>query len=678
MPDLTRFFRQLLPVIERRQTSLLVLILIGFGSLFGAMLYELRDNAWRQAMTTSDNLLGSIGREIHRDIDTFERALLTLRAERERADGTPIVFPTIADVLSQNGEFFVIDRDGTIVERSGTSAPAGRDEIAALLSALSSSLSGRLYIGPPLRGEDGKMRLWLAVPVGGNGAALDGAVAVALQLDRWRYVFDQFSIGSMSSINLFHAGGRLTMRTPYVDARIGEDFSGTGNFRRFSSMPAGQFVSTAVIDGVERAYNFARIGDHPLILNVALSTGEIFAAFNASAAVVGAAFVLLVALLGGLAHLLMRELRLRRTSEARYRALSDTDALTGIANRRSFDLSFEREWSKAMRRRFPLSMILVDVDHFKSFNDIYGHPAGDLCLVEVAGAIARAVGPANGTVARYGGEEFVVLLPQTDEGACLALGERIRELVAALPIVHAGNRGVEAVTVSLGVATAVPGSEIAARPSVLVDAADRALYASKRNGRNRVTAEPLVANPSLEAERAEETARLAILSRYEDTIDGEMSSSLSELAAMAAAIFQAPLALVTLMDRDRGLIRFIGRFGTQLEGARIDESFCRHTILGEGLFMSTDPTNDPRFARHPFVMGDPGVRFYAGVPLRVDGDGPAVGSVCVMDTKARGPATPLQAGLLKDLAKAVMGRLEDRALEEERRASQHLRQLKRR
>ncbi|HVL66837.1 MAG TPA: diguanylate cyclase [Vicinamibacterales bacterium] len=178
----------------------------------------------------------------------------------------------------------------------------------------------------------------------------------------------------------------------------------------------------------------------------------------------------------------------------RLEALSYRDALTGVANRRAFDQALDAEWRRGLRARRPLSVLLVDIDHFKRFNDTYGHPAGDRSLGQVAAALAGVIHRPGDTVARYGGEEFGVLLPETDPEGAAAVGDRMREAVEALRLAHAGGVG-GLVTISAGVATVVPSEDGA--PEALVAAADAALYDAKRGGRNRVCAAAVPAAGSL-------------------------------------------------------------------------------------------------------------------------------------------------------------------------------------
>lgn len=177
----------------------------------------------------------------------------------------------------------------------------------------------------------------------------------------------------------------------------------------------------------------------------------------------------------------------QRQLEAAYvelERLAAADPLTGLANRRSFDLTLELEWRRGARTGQPLAVLMVDVDHFKRFNDAAGHAAGDECLRRVAAALVGTLRRAGETVARYGGEEFVAVLPETGIDEAKRAGERLRAAVAALAIEHPDLPSRHFVTISVGGAAVVPGPDTT--PSPLVEAADRALYTAKQRGRDRV------------------------------------------------------------------------------------------------------------------------------------------------------------------------------------------------
>jgi diguanylate cyclase (GGDEF)-like protein len=165
--------------------------------------------------------------------------------------------------------------------------------------------------------------------------------------------------------------------------------------------------------------------------------------------------------------------------------LSAADGLTGIANRRCFDETLLREWRRAARSGTPISLVVADVDHFKQFNDGYGHQVGDECLKAVARALEGQMRRPTDLVARYGGEEFAAILPETGPAGAGNVAEAMRAAVAALAITHRFSPTAPVITVSIGVASTVPGRADECGFVGLVNAADRALYEAKHAGRNR-------------------------------------------------------------------------------------------------------------------------------------------------------------------------------------------------
>jgi len=170
--------------------------------------------------------------------------------------------------------------------------------------------------------------------------------------------------------------------------------------------------------------------------------------------------------------------------------LAFLDGLTGIANRRQFDQQLEKEWRRMMRQVAPLSLLMIDIDHFKRFNDHYGHGVGDDCLRLVARTIASIIKRPGDLAARYGGEEFAVILPDTDEKGARVVAEAIRLAVESLKLPHASSPVADHITISLGVTSNIPGRHENVQD--LVNAADRALYRAKSAGRNQVSVEPPV------------------------------------------------------------------------------------------------------------------------------------------------------------------------------------------
>jgi len=187
-------------------------------------------------------------------------------------------------------------------------------------------------------------------------------------------------------------------------------------------------------------------------------------------------------------HLIEKHQRLEKTKRM-LQGLALKDALTGLYNRRYFSEQVEREWNRARREQLPLSLFMIDIDHFKRFNDSFGHLSGDRCICAVADVVQRCFARGSDLVARYGGEEFVVLATGVERRHARERAELLRRAISGLVIEGASRSAAKTITVSVGVATVVPDDRIL--PEDLLADADRSLYQAKRAGRDRVIQAPL-------------------------------------------------------------------------------------------------------------------------------------------------------------------------------------------
>ncbi len=162
--------------------------------------------------------------------------------------------------------------------------------------------------------------------------------------------------------------------------------------------------------------------------------------------------------------------------------LSSMDGLTGIPNRRYFDLTLHYEWQRAMRTETPLALIMIDIDFFKKYNDFYGHVSGDECLQSVSQALVSSINRSMDFIARYGGEEFAAILPDTSIQGALMIGEAMRQNVKKLRIAHKQSLTADCITISLGIANIIPQKENGQR--VLIEGADKALFEAKKDSRD--------------------------------------------------------------------------------------------------------------------------------------------------------------------------------------------------
>lgn len=180
----------------------------------------------------------------------------------------------------------------------------------------------------------------------------------------------------------------------------------------------------------------------------------------------------------------LRDMTQQKQAENALKSLAHKDGLTDLANRRSFDMTLEAELLRAQHEQTPIALLLCDIDHFKPYNDLYGHQHGDECLIKVAAVIGEGAKRPTDLAARYGGEEFAVILPGVDQEGALQVAQRICDNVVALNEPHKGSTTAPHITLSIGVEWTVPNADATAKH--LIENADQALYQAKHEGRNQV------------------------------------------------------------------------------------------------------------------------------------------------------------------------------------------------
>lgn len=473
------------------------------GLLGTYLCLDLRDGAWRTAERDSDNLLALIEEGVGRSLRTYDLALreaarLAARPEIAALD-LEIRRMALFDTSTQASGLAMIALTDAAGRIRIISDPAKR--VLPDLSGLpefalhrADPRSGLVVTGPTRSLVSGHPILRMTRRIETPDGSFAGIVSGAVYLDYFQSLFERLRIEDGSTVNLFLRDGTLLVRAPFNAADVGRSIAAGASYRHYRAHRRGHFLGQAQLDGKQRFYAFANLDDLPLIVTVAVGTDSIRAAWIGRAGIVAALILCLCALTFGLTVLLQREIARRAAREASARAanaalslLARTDDLTGLPNRRRYDEALAAAWDQAARSGTPLSLLVVDADRFKRFNDRFGHHRGDEVLRAVAGCLRRILEPEGGVCCRIGGEEFAAILPGRDAAAARAAAERVRRAVVNLQIGHAPDVGGVA-TVSIGLACAVPGPE--GDPDALFAAADAALYAAKAAGRNRVRAAP--------------------------------------------------------------------------------------------------------------------------------------------------------------------------------------------
>lgn len=450
-------------------------------------------NALQSAQRSASNITQLIDADVLRNVELYDLALKGLIAATERSDLQGVsnnirhlVLFDRSQAAPYKGDILLLDRAGNVVADSSLLTPkadnfADRD----YFQAHQNSPDVGLFISRPFIARcvcNDPWRIAFSRRVSSSDGQFKGVAVASMRLSYFYQLFNSLHIGSNSTVNLINHQGILLAQHPLLEQQwVGKDLSGRPNVARILRERDGSFSGVSSIDGVRRLYTFSTVGNLPLTVVVALSSDEVFDGWKRAALLISGATGLLCIGLLWLTWMLTQELRRRQRAERVLSELAATDALTGLANRRTLDQRLRLEWDRAQRSAEPLTLLMIDVDHFKAFNDQHGHRRGDEALRNVAQVINSNIRRPADLAARYGGEEFAVVLPHTDSDGALLIAEHIRSSVERLPRL-AGET--QPITVSIGLATWDKRSRTALEDLLL--SADRALYEAKHSGRNRI------------------------------------------------------------------------------------------------------------------------------------------------------------------------------------------------
>ncbi|ANI21639.2 hypothetical protein AB870_14750 [Pandoraea faecigallinarum] len=316
-----------------------------------------------------------------------------------------------------------------------------------------------------------------------DDGAFAGVGIVTIDARYFSRLFAGLAPGTRGVVSLLRGDGTALVKSTAAGISVASDVPASASMgASTSAVASGESAATSGADG-EFLYVRQPVPGLPMLIEIRAPRSEIYVRWRERALWVGGLTAALGAACLILVVLLRKQRQRRHAAELELQRLASTDPLTGLANRRTLDEAYDREWRRSIRERVPLSLLFIDVDHFKTFNDRYGHPAGDDALVAVSHAIGESIRRPGDFAGRYGGEEFMVVLPNTESRGARDVAERVRTAVSSAAIVHEGTPHGH-ITVSIGVAST--GGLPAGKPEVLLQAADEALYAAKSGGRNRV------------------------------------------------------------------------------------------------------------------------------------------------------------------------------------------------
>jgi diguanylate cyclase (GGDEF)-like protein len=468
------------------------LTMIGFSAICGNVMLDMRRSALELARQSLDSLASGVDADISRNIELYDLSL--------RAVASSMVLPEIKDVSKPIRHLMLFDHaatakhfgaiqvfgpDGQLTNDASTLDPVSENRAdEEYFRAHRDRPDTGLFISRPMLYR-GAYAVVLSRRVSGADGSFLGVVAGSIRFSYFHDLFGRLNLGQDDMISVLRRDGTIIMRTPFDLDMIGKNLGQLPAAVRALSEASGSYSGTGKFDGVPRLLVWCN-RTQPLVVLVGRPWDSIFSTWRREAIRIGAIMTALVAFALVATLVLAREIRRRGEAEDKLEELATTDALTGLRNRRKFDAAIDGEWRRALRHRTPLSLLMIDADHFKAYNDTFGHQAGDQVLVGIAICISDSITRAGDCAARYGGEEFAVLLPGLSASEAVAVAETIRRKV------EGWSDDATPSTVSIGIASMQPVAGVDWEQ--FVHAADKALYAAKAAGRNRCV---LAATPAL-------------------------------------------------------------------------------------------------------------------------------------------------------------------------------------
>jgi diguanylate cyclase (GGDEF)-like protein len=450
-------------------------------------LWRLHDANIQVAGVVTATSARSTAEQVYSTIKTADSIVASI-VERVEAEGTGPeartrfyrLMTSLAAALPAIHEMGITDSDGNAIVKSLVPDPTGMNYSEREYFRFHATHPDRgPFIGARIKSKvDGSYNITVTRRINRPNGSFAGVVVTSVSMKFFQQLFDQMQATSGGIIALLDDDDTVLARSPAASTATAAGTTTGSELRQLmlKQPPAGSVGFKSSIDGVGRYGSYQHLNQFPLVTLVAQSNWDVQSSFRAQLgwnAIILCCAMIVVVVMGSGAIKANRLLN----SQAMQ------DGLTGLANRRVFDQTIRLEFQRAAWSRTPISIILIDIDHFKNYNDSYGHLAGDECLRVIAHSIQGCIRRSGDLVARYGGEEIAVVLPGLDTSRALALAETMRKALHDLALPHGGNAfGI--VTFSAGLATCVGRN--ADSWLTLVDKADAALYAAKAGGRNTV------------------------------------------------------------------------------------------------------------------------------------------------------------------------------------------------
>jgi len=460
-----------------------VVTVIGFSAICVNVMLDMRRGEEALARQTLENLATTIQSDVSRNVEIYDLSL--------KAVASNMLLPELATVSKSIrhlilfdhattarhfGAIQVFDAEGRLTIDASTldPLPENRSEEDYFRVHRDNPDIG-LFISRPMLFR-GAYAIVLSRRISDTDGGFLGVVAGSIRFSYFHEFFEQLKLDPEDTITILKRDRTIMMRRPFDLDVIGTNLNDRRSWKADNLRIGAAYSGQGPVDPTPRLY--VRSGDSgPLFVVAGKPLAAVFALWQKEAFRIGAVVLALALFVLGSTLVLAREIVRRAEAEGKLEEMATTDALTGLKNRRKFDSVIDVEWRRAMRQKTPIALVMIDADHFKAYNDTFGHQAGDQVLVGIAICISDSVSRAGDCAARYGGEEFAVLLPNTSPTDAFKVAEAIRTKV------QGWSDEQVILTVSCGVASLIPTAGM--DWSILVAAADKALYAAKAGGRNQ-------------------------------------------------------------------------------------------------------------------------------------------------------------------------------------------------
>ncbi|AMA60456.1 sensor domain-containing diguanylate cyclase [Bradyrhizobium sp. CCGE-LA001] len=460
-----------------------VVTVIGFSAICVNVMLDMRRGEEALARQTLENLATTIESDVSRNVEIYDLSLKAVASNMLLPELATVSKPIRHLILFDHatnarhfGAIQVFDAEGRLIMDASTLDPLTENRREEDYFRVHRDNPGAgLFISRPMLFR-GAYSIVLSRRISDADGGFMGVVTGSIRFSYFHELFDRLSLDPDDTITVLKRDRTIMMRRPFDLDIIGTNLNDHRSWKA-DNLPAGaSYSGQGPVDPTPRLY--ARSGGSgPLFVVAGKPLNAVFELWQREAYRIGAVVVALILFVLASTLVLAREIGRRAEAERKLEEMATTDALTGLKNRRKFDAVIDVEWRRAMRQKAPLALLMIDADHFKAYNDTFGHQAGDQVLVGIAICISDSVSRPGDCAARYGGEEFAVLLPNISASDAFKVAETIRLKVQG----WSDEQTIS--TVSCGIASLVPVAGM--DWPVLVAAADKALYAAKAGGRNQ-------------------------------------------------------------------------------------------------------------------------------------------------------------------------------------------------